>query len=342
MSRSSNIFLLLWFLIFLNTACSNNNETHKPISLEPVKNISEINDSTFFGGLGVIKYQDNRFYLADNLPQVLQLGIDLDLIGVINKTGRGPGEFIGVMDMSVVNDSLYLYDRQQAKILVYDDNNHFIREVRLPEAFGYDMVVDHRSQIFLSTPNSPDPITKLDANGKKIMSFGNTTVSNDSGQYRRNSRFLFIHDDKLIAIAMSEPVLEVYSLEGKFISSSEIDPPEMHDLIERAKRENEEQLNPSFLSLIFYAAAIYEDSIYLMEAKRTNEDTNEYDTNFSYLFKYKLEPDGDVTFERTFRLFHSDPEELLYGFRLAAVGDHKLIVYDLMGRSLLLFQHDYI
>lgn len=326
--------------MLLNAACSNQNPTQEPLSLEPVKSVSEINDSTFFGGIGAINYLENRLYLADNTPNVFQLGSELELLGVINKAGRGPGEVIGVNDMSVVSDSLYVYDRQQAKILVYDLNNNFIREVSLSEALGYHMVVDNRSEIFMSTPNNSDPITKLDANGTKIMSFGKATVSQDSGQYRRNNRFLFIHNDKLIAIAMSEPGMEVYSLEGEFVSKTEIAPPQMHDMIERAKRENEEQLNPSSLSLIFMAATIYENDIYLMEAKKPNEDTNEYDTNFTYLFKYNIEPDGNVTYERTYRLYHSDREELLYGFRLAAVGDHKLFVYDLMGKSLLVFQHD--
>lgn len=327
--------------MLLTTACSYKKSTQKPISLEPVRSVSELNDSTFIGDVGVIKYVNNRLYLADNLNQILQVGPDMDLLGFINKTGKGPGEFTEITDMSIVNDSLYMYDRGQAKILVYDLDNNFIREVGLTEAGGFNMAVDHQSRIFLSTPNSSHPVTKFSANGDQIRAFGNNTVRNDSRHFIRNSRFLFIHNDKLITIAMSETELEIYSLEGEFISKSEIAPPEMHDLIARVKRENKghgAQPNVTFLSNLFYAATIYEDSIYLIEAKRTDENTNEYDTSFIYLFKYKIEPHGNVTFERTFRLYHSDREELLYGFRLAAVGDHKLIVYDLMGKSLLVYK----
>ncbi|MCC5906909.1 MAG: 6-bladed beta-propeller [Balneolaceae bacterium] len=291
-----------------------------------------------------MKYKDNRLYLADNSPQVLQVDSDLNLIELINKTGQGPGEFTGVTDISVVNDSLYFYDRQQAKILVYDIDNIFIREVGLPEAGGFNMAVDHHGRIFLSTPSRTNPITMYSANGEKIQGFGNNTVGSDSFQYRRNSRFLFIHNDQLIAIAMSEPELEIYSLEGEFISKAEIAPTEIEELIERAKRENEGagEQPVSFLSLIYHTATIYNDSIYLIEAKRPNENTNTYDSNFTYLFKYMLDPNGDINLERTFKLFHSDHEELFYGFRLTAKGDHKLMVYDLMGKSLHVFQDEHL
>ena len=126
------------------------------------------------------------------------------MLGRINKFGKGPGEFTVVRDMSIVNDSLYLYDDSQAKILVYDHNNNFVREVSVPEASGFDMVVNNRSHIFLSTPNRKSPITKFSTVGQKITAFGRNTVSKDSRRYLRNSRFLFIHNDKMIAVGRSE------------------------------------------------------------------------------------------------------------------------------------------
>jgi len=322
--------------VLLTTACGNKKKTSTPIGLQPVKSVSELNDSTFFGDVWAMKFANNRLYLADNSPQVLQLGPDLGLLGRINKTGKGPGEFTSVLDMSIINDSLYLYDRSQAKILVYDLNNNFIREIGLPETSGFNMVVNNRHQIFLSTPNRKDLITKLSPDGQEIMAFGNKTVSKDSRHFRRNSRFLFIHNDQLIAIAKSEPVLETYSLEGQFIRKTKINPPEIEDLIARVKKENEG--SSLGLSHIFFAATIYKDSIYLMEAKRTKENASTYDTKFTYLFKYKLQPDGNVIRDRTFKLFRSDLDQLLYGLQLAVVEDHTLVVYDLMGKNLLVYK----
>lgn len=341
MSSTNNFFLFLLFLMLLDAACSNKKQVPTPISLEPVKSLSEPNDSTLIADVWAMEFANNRLYFADNLDQILQFRPDLQLFGRIKKSGKGPGEFTGVLDMSFVNDSLYLYDDSQAKVLIYDHKNNFIREIGLPEASGSDMVVDNHSHVFLSTPNRKYPITKFNADGHKVMAFGRNAVSKDSKYFLRNSRFLFIHNDKLIAISRSEPLLELYSLEGKFIRKVKIAPPEAHDLIARVKKENEgpgEHPNITSLSNLFVDAAIYKNSIYLMEAKRTNEGTNTYDTKFTYLFKYKLESDGDVIFERTFKLFRSDRDKLMYGFRLAAIGDHKLVVYDLMGKNLLVFE----
>lgn len=317
-------------------------ETDKPISLEPVMSLTEINDTTFFGGVSSMNFSNGRLYIADNRAHLFQLDSNLNLSGVIHRPGEGPGEFRVIMDMSIVGDTLYAYEMQKAKILIYDQNNNFMREISIPDAFEFDFAADPQSRIILSTPAGSAPITMLDGDGNRMISFGNPTVSSNSAQYRRNYRFLFIHENKLIAIGKSEPILEIYTLEGELINSTEIIPPEIHDIIERAKRENEEQGEQpvNFLSLIFMDAAIYGDSIYLLESKRPNETTNEYDTNFTYLFKYNIQSNGTVSYERTFKLYHTNPESLLYGAKLAVLENHKMIVYDMMEKSLLVFEDD--
>jgi hypothetical protein len=289
-----------------------------------------------------MKFADNRLYIADNQPQVFQLGPDMNLLGRINKIGKGPGEFTGINDMSFINDSLYLFSWPQAKIIVYDDKNNFIREIALPDVSGSDMAVDKRSHIFLSTPNREHPITEYNADGQKGMSFGRNTVGKDHKKVSRNERYLLIHKNKLIALAKSEPELAVYSLKGKLISKAEVNPPEILDEIAEVKKKNDLSENPDFLGLriLFIDMAMYKNNIYIMRPNGYNESTNSYDKKFTYLFKYKFGPDGDVTFDKTFKLFRTGREMALHGFRLAAVDDHKLIVYDLMGKSLLVFEDE--
>ncbi|MCW9712236.1 6-bladed beta-propeller [Aliifodinibius salicampi] len=308
-----------------------------------MKNVSGLNDSTFIANVSSIESIHNQFflslYLGGGSSQILQLGPDLDLRGIIQRNGKGPGEFTSVTDMSIINDSLYVYNETQAKILVFDHNKKFIRETKISEASASHMAVDERSHFFLSTPSRSDPITKFSAEGQQITTFGRNTIGEDSRHYRRNSRMLFIYNDRLIAIGRSEPVLEVYSLEGTFLSTTRIDPPEIHELIAYVREENEDPDARGF-SLLFFDAAIHNNNIYLLVAKHPNENTKAYDTNFTFLFKYKLNTGGGVTHEQTFKLFRSDQDKLMYGSALAVTDDHKIIVNDMMGKSLLMYEDE--
>jgi len=333
------LLAMLLFLILLNEACNNKRQVPKPISLQPVRSLSDsLNDSTFIRDVGSIAFADNKLYLADNRPQVIELGPHLNLLGHIYRYGKGPGEFTGIMALCFVNDSLFVYDRNQAKLLVYDNKNHLVREVELPKSTASDMAIDDHGHIFLSTGYSKHPITEFSAHGQKVRAFGINMTSKDNKHFRRTDRILIIHHNKLIAIAKSEPLIKIYNLEGKLIDETKIAPPAMHNLIIRVKKENR---NPNFrgLSLLFYAASIWKNNIYLLEAKHTPIGRKTYVKKFTYLFKYRLDSNGHVTLENTFKLFHSDHSKLLYGFSMAAIGNHKIIVYDLMEKKLLVFKN---
>ncbi|HKJ33219.1 MAG TPA: hypothetical protein VKA34_15395 [Balneolales bacterium] len=89
--------ILLFLLLFINEACNNRRQALEPISLQPVKSLSDsLNDTTFIRGVGSMTFSDNRLYLSDNRPQVIELGLHLNLLGHIYKYGKGPGEFTGI------------------------------------------------------------------------------------------------------------------------------------------------------------------------------------------------------------------------------------------------------
>jgi len=63
------LLAMLLFLILLNEACNNKRQVPKPISLQPVKSLSDsLNDTTFIRGVGSMTFSDNRLYLSDNRP----------------------------------------------------------------------------------------------------------------------------------------------------------------------------------------------------------------------------------------------------------------------------------
>jgi hypothetical protein len=340
------ILLLLLFVVLLNTSCNKKKQTKQPISLTASKKITAFNDTTFFTGTEMMLFADNNsLYIADDINKIYRLGLHLNLIASMGRKGKGPGEFTGISDIGFANDSLYVYDREQAKIVVYDGNNRFAREIGISDNSGYNIVVDNQGHIFLSTPDRNHLITEFDAHGHKIRSFGQNTVAKNSHHFLRNKRILFIHKKKLIAVAPSEPVVTVYRLDGTSLHKTEINPPHIQKLTERVKKGNKKPLkSPYFnsVSLIFVSAAMYKSKLYLMEAMHTKKNTNTWPHKFTYVFKYQLKPNGGLTFKRTFKLFRHNHHKLLYGFRLAAMKKHKLLVYDLQSGALVEFKDKHL
>jgi hypothetical protein len=329
-------------MIPLDTACNKNQPSKQPVSLTAVKKITQFNDTTFFTGTSAMLFAGNSLYIADDIDKIYRLGLHLNLIASMGRKGKGPGEFTGISDMGFANDSLYVYDREQAKIVVYGGNNRFAREIGLSDNSGYNIVVDNQGHIFLSTPDRNHLITEFDAHGHKIRSFGQNTVGKNSHHFLRNKRILFIHKNKLITVAPSEPVVSVYRLDGTLLHKSEINPPQIHNIIERVKKENKEPLKSHYfnsVSLIFGDASMYKNNLYLLGLIPTKKNTNIWLHKFTYVFKYQLKPNGGLTFKKTFKLFRHNHHKLMYGFRLTAMKKHKLLVYDLQSGALVEFKN---
>jgi hypothetical protein len=346
MPNSANLLLFFLFVILLNVACNKEKQTRQPISLTVNKRITQFNDTTFFTSADAMVYGDSSLYIAsDKTHKIYQLGSSMNLIGSMGRKGKGPGEFTEITDMCFANDSLYVYDRAQAKIVVYGRNNRLTREIGVHEAYCFSLTVDRQSHIFLSTPERDHPITELNARGQKIRSFGQNIVGKTSRHFLRNQFMLFIYKNKLVAVSLSEPMAKVYSLDGKPIHKAKIIPPEIQKFIQRVKKENTEPLkHPHFVSVgqIFFSASMYKNNLYLLGAMQTIKNTKIWPHKFTFVFKYKLKPNGNLIFKKAFKLFRHNHHKLLYGFRLAAMKKHKLLVYDLQSGALVEFKDKHL
>jgi hypothetical protein len=353
MTNSFKILSLFIFITSLNAAC--NKQQKQPVVLTAVQKITQFNDTTFFTGTSAMLFTDGHLYMAAGKgSKIYQLGSQLNIIGSMGSKGKGPGEFTGITDLKFANDSLYVYARTQAKIAVYDENNHFVRGTGIHETYGFSFAVDKQSHIYLSTAERKHPITELDAHGNRIRTFGNNTIGKDSRHVLRNERMLFIHNNKLIAVPPSEPFVAVYTLEGERIHKTKLSPPGIHDLLAWAKKENEGSAkNPALhvtgsgnshhfvtMTPIFRDATMYENHLYLIANQVPPTTGHTYKKKYNYVFKYKVKPNGKLIFERGFKLFRPNHQQLLYGLNLGVGGKHKLLVYDISSGLLYEYKDD--
>lgn len=325
--------LLLTILAGILISCSTNKKEF--IVLKPTTQLTMLSDSSFFGDIWAMGASKEYIYATDNSPQILQLDYDLTLSGRIDDVGKGPGEFTSVASLCIVDDSLFVYNRSEAKILVYDSNNNFIREIGLNNPYSMDFAVDKKSRIYLSTPYRDNPITVLNATGQKINTFGNNSANKKSVNARRNERYLFIRDNKLIAVSRSDPFIKVFSLAGGLLSQTEIDHPLLQNRIDYIKETYETNQYSGSLSILFYDATALQNSIYFLAHTHVRGNP---EPNYTFVIAYTLQKNGKLTYENAYKLFRPNPKNRLYGFRLTAFGKRKLMIYDLKGKSLLTYE----
>ena len=140
-------FIVIIFLLFI-TSCSESTNQNNPIFFDLNNNENilftevfdsvsylalETNNECLFGNIQKMKYSNNRYYLLTGYSNEKIIVFDKksgkhEL--TINKTGKGPGEYIMASDFYVDKEDRYIdvYSRGLRKIISYDKHGVFIRE----------------------------------------------------------------------------------------------------------------------------------------------------------------------------------------------------------------------
>lgn len=142
-------------LIFLFFSCQDSRDTKnadtvkidlKSVSRIPGQsNISSIeyipletNDNTLIRRINKLLFHDGKFYLLDtDANTIFIFNRDGSFLRKISRLGRGPGEYVDIRNFDVSKDdnSIWVYDNQSQKIIVYDEDLADFQTVNLKYHF---------------------------------------------------------------------------------------------------------------------------------------------------------------------------------------------------------------
>jgi hypothetical protein len=142
----------------------------------------------------VVKYYQSHLFIYDKgKNEVLELDMQGNIISSFGRTGKGPGEFIRVRNIFLVQNNLYILDSSQYRILKYNLGGTFL------SMMNYGSIMAFGSPNLPPAPFSPDLVRAEDIknqpvvtlNGNVLLSsirFGDTTktvyeLSNWKGKY---------------------------------------------------------------------------------------------------------------------------------------------------------------
>lgn len=84
--------------------------------------------------------KNNRIYILDQLQakSIFTFDWNGNLLNVINKKGKGPGEYTSLKDFSVMDDgSVLAYDSGGRKLIKYNNEGNFVSEKKITFNFTY-------------------------------------------------------------------------------------------------------------------------------------------------------------------------------------------------------------
>jgi len=185
--------------LVLSVACGSDPEVAAddcPDCAIRLEHVATIGDGTGEGALDeqlqfVARDDRGRFIVTSNVEALPYLYDSTGtFLGRLGSEGEGPGQFTRASAVHVAADSLYVLDRGQGRILVFDGDLSYVRTATgLGPYYAAVPLAGGRFMANSSLPIGP-PLTVYDANGGVVATVGDTVVGDSHATYLHQPRVL--------------------------------------------------------------------------------------------------------------------------------------------------------
>lgn len=213
-----------------------------------------------------LRIQENKIYILDNnLHKVVVYNKNKEFLGILGKSGKGPGDFYYPSWFEFYNGDLYIYN--DFRIDVFSKQLKFLRRIR-PFLPIYSFII-HDDHIFCTTNGKyrdKYPLfLKLDMNGRIEEEFYIKDL--EKLIYQRSKQGNIIYVDHYILIFLSHwNKIYVYDAGSGHIKTIRI----KYDLLDRIETWNDRPINKKkrgnffWFSNIFASAKVRKGVIYIL------------------------------------------------------------------------------
>ena len=131
---------------------------------------------------GNIKIIDNNLFALNSDNNILYHFVDGQLKQTLNKVGRGPGEYfvIDLYDYDPVKGLVYISDRDDRELLVYDANNNFehVRTIKINQSQTLPIMalLDSDHLMHVASPNTEGAFASM-----KILNLQDLSIDSICG-----------------------------------------------------------------------------------------------------------------------------------------------------------------
>lgn len=173
----------------------------------------DISDNSIIGNINGLIVTETRIYILDkDQMKILAFDSSGKFIGEINRSGKGPFEYIYIGDFDYHNGNLYISDPTVDKMIVFDEDLKPVEEFRTQGNFHSFNVLDSNRFIYYSG-NRGVPETRVDEN-----LYNNVVFATKDKIQASFIPFHQSHDGKIIKAGRSDFSFVRYGTEEYFFS----------------------------------------------------------------------------------------------------------------------------
>ena len=246
------------------TGCSTEDGVLQENSLVATSLAEAVEGDRFMKHVHAMHKSGDVLYLSgEGYGHIFALDDDLRVIRTFGRSGEGPGEFPRApRNLYAEGNRVFGLQSGSKNVHVFSLEGSYLRSFSVdPVAFvlSQGMSVNKQGDVYVasSAPVDSYSITKFDSSGTVIKTFGEvlTTSYSETLNRRLSGRLITLISNKyLLAVGLSVPVIEKYSLDGELIQSSDLsDTPYFRERLDYAE-EAYSQAGGSAVFVISYMA----------------------------------------------------------------------------------------
>ena len=274
-------FILIPLAIALLGCGKSNNSLVVPIkTLEVNRKIISLGDSTYFGLISEIEYNNSSLYLSDfTNSQVLKLDKNYNLQKIIGRPGDGPGEIRGALGLNIDQSNIFVLDDEHQKLKIYNHDGSFSYQTERLMPQNGNFIIHNSTLIGSRYDESNLPIFSYNLKDTLPIKYFGTHVRQLNGINVQKPRNFNLEQwkNKIIAVCETDPVVETYDFEGRLLGSLDLKNLEyFKDYIKKIKVDQEK--NQSGVYSFLYHPVISNNKLYISivgyNRKRKREESN--------------------------------------------------------------------
>lgn len=141
--------------------------------IKPV--VLETTQESLIGRIKKVMVYKNRIYVFDQLvsKSLFVFNLDGDFLFKISPYGRGKGEAMYLTNFDIFDEDIYFLSSLDRKILDYDINGNFVKEIRLEDFGNFNLKVFSKKLFFTGGCSHGTLMDFWNENGKKIKEYKN-------------------------------------------------------------------------------------------------------------------------------------------------------------------------
>ena len=118
----------------------------------------EANDNCLIAEISKIIINDNRIYIVDqNLKAIFLFDMNGKFLKKINAIGRAGNEYLGITDVEIINEKLFIFDHMTGKLLSYrKDDFSFLSSQFINSIWGNNILNINDNLFFINNRSGSD------------------------------------------------------------------------------------------------------------------------------------------------------------------------------------------